>query len=305
MRQRIVALLLLVLGAASCALHPGTMPSKMVERITLDSHTCSVCVDETWPLRVSFAPAGSSSVVTWLSSDDAVATVSSIGTVTGISEGKAMILVVSNLNGEASDVCEVTVLPPREPEPDVDPDDPGDDPPVEPDPVLFDSCDNLDYYTQNATHRLGVSVETTDAPQGSGYIRRISGQDPEIFIFGRGTNVVDARVTDPATAQLAFWFYIDDAALLRRTAGAGGRIEISSSGSPSRQALYWDSKEWIAEKVANGWNRIRLPFAQAKEMTPDQPFNAKAANYFRIYFNGAAASTEMIYGIDAIGFLQY
>ena len=61
----------------------------------------------------------------------------------------------------------------------------------------------------------------------------------------------------------------------------------------------------IAERVANGWNRILLPFAQAKEITPDQPFNSKAANYFRIYFNGAAASTEMVYGIDAIGFLQY
>lgn len=305
MIQRYFALLILALGLVSCAFHPGEMPSKMVERIALDNHTCSVCVDETWPLRVSFAPAGSSSVVIWASSDESVATVSSIGVVTGISEGTARIMVVSTRNADASDVCEVTVLPPREPDPVVDPDDPGEGPPAEPDPVLFDSCDNLDYFTQNSTHRSGVGVETRNAPEGSGYIQRISGNDPEIFIFGRGSQVVNAQVTDPATAQLAFWFYIDDAALLRRTAGAGGRIEVSSSGSPSRQALYWDSKEWIAERVANGWNRILLPFAQAKEITPDQPFNSKAANYFRIYFNGAAASTEMVYGIDAIGFLQY
>ena len=45
-------------------------------------------------------------------------------------------------------------------------------------------------------------------------------------------------------------------------------------------------------------------FADAQEVTPNNPFNPLGTNYFRIYFNGAAASTEMTYGIDAIGFKQ-
>ena len=149
-----------------------------------------------------------------------------------------------------------------------------------------------------------MTVEKLGRQEGSGYIQRVSGNDAEIFIFNRGSNVVDARVTDYSKAQLVFWFYIEDAAKLRTKAGPGGRIEISHSGSPFQQALYWDSKIWIADKVVDGWNYIILPFADAQEMTPANPFNPKGANYFRIYFNGAAASTENTYGIDAIGFKQ-
>ena len=138
--------------------------------------------------------------------------------------------------------------------------------------------------------------------EGKGYVQRISGSDAEIFIFNRGKDVIDAQVTDPDKALLTFWFYIDDAGKLRSKAAKGGRIEISHSGSPSRQCLYWDSKKYIADMVMDGWNYISLPFKEATEMTPDNPFNPKGANYFRIYFDGAAASTEFVYGIDAIGF---
>ena len=79
------------------------MPSPMVTAISLDSHECTVHVDETWPLRVSFAPAGSSSRVEWFSSNEEVATVSSTGKVTGISPGKATIFVHALRNIEADD----------------------------------------------------------------------------------------------------------------------------------------------------------------------------------------------------------
>ena len=391
MKKHILYILIPALVLVSCSRWPEAMPSKLVTAITLDSHSCSVRVDETWPLRVSFAPAGASSIVIWASSDESVATVSSIGTVTGVSEGKVRVWVVAERNGKASDTCEVTVLPPRPPvilvsnikfsessfemqkggnldlKPYVSvlPDNatnpvlvwsssnnavalvsggrvtalsagtatikaaatdgsgvyascavkvidsgsggtpgPDEDPPADPDLVMFDSCDDLEFFTGNATHRTGVTVEKLGRQEGSGYIQRVSGNDAEIFIFNRGSNVVDAQVTDYAKAQLVFWFYIEDAAKFRTKAGPGGRIEISHSGSPSQQALYWDSKTWIAEKVVDGWNYIILPFADAKEMTPANPFNPKGANYFRIYFNGAAASTENTYGIDAIGFKQ-
>ena len=390
MKKYILSFLIPIVAA--CAIRPEPMPSKMVMAVTLDSHACSVRVDETWPLRASFSPAGSSSVIAWSSSDESVATVSTTGTVTGVAEGTVRIIATSVRNGEASDTCEVTVLPPREPDvlvqsirfsqpqfelekgatldlneyvtvlpenatnpvltwsssnltvaivaggkvtartsgsavikasaadgsgvyascsvkvPESGGDDPtpdpGEDPPADPDLVMFDSCDNLDFFTANPRHRTGLTVEKIGRQEGSGFIQRVSGTDAEIFIFGRGANVVDAKVTDPAKAQLVFWFFIDDAAKLRRTAGPGGRIEISHSGAPSLQALYWDSKSCIADKVSDGWNYIVLPFADAKEVTPDNPFNPLGTNYFRIYFNGAAASTEMTYGIDAIGFKQ-
>ena len=391
MKKYILPLLIPILAA--CAPRPEPMPSKMVMSVTLDSHSCSVRVDETWPLRASFAPVGSSSVIIWASSDESVATVSTTGTVKGVAEGTARIIATSVRNDEASDTCEVTVLPPKAPDilvqsikfaqsqfelekgatldlmeyvtvlPDNatnpvltwsssnltvaivaggkvtarasgsavikasaadgsgvyascsvkvkesgggdDPTpEPGEDPPADPDLVMFESCDNLDFYTANPKHRTGLTVEKIGRQEGSGYIQRVSGTDAEIFIFGRGANVVDAKVTDPAKAQLVFWFFIDDAAKLRRTAGPGGRIEISHSGAPSLQALYWDSKARIADKVSDGWNYIVLPFADAQEVTPDNPFNPLGTNYFRIYFNGAAASTEMTYGIDAIGFKQ-
>ena len=392
MKPLSVSLLIPLLVLSACQKAPEPMPSKIVTAITLDPQSCSVRVDETWPLRASFAPAGASSIVKWISTDESVATVSTIGTVTGIAEGTARIIAVSVRNAEASDTCEVTVLPPKAPDilvrsikfsqsqfelekgstldllpyvtvlpenathpelvwtssnlsvalvasgkvtarapgsavikaaaadgsgvyascsvkvPDGGGDgpapDPGEDPPADPDLVMFESCDNLDYFTANPKHRTGLTVEKLGRQEGKGYIQRVSGTDAEIFIFGRGANVVDAKITDPSKAQLVFWFFIDDAAKLRRMAGPGGRIEISHSGAPSLQALYWDSKDRIANKVVDGWNYIVLPFAEAKEVTPDNPFNPEGANYFRIYFNGAAASTEMTYGIDAIGFKQ-
>lgn len=367
------------------------MPSPMVTAISLDSHECTVHVDETWPLRVSFAPAGSSSRVEWFSSNEEVATVSSTGKVTGISPGKATIFVHALRNIEADDECVVTVIPPKEPDilvstirfseskfeiekgatldlrgyvsvlPDnaanrtlvwsssdlavavvsagvvtargsgtavikamatdgsgvfanctvkvkddgnVTPPDPGADPPTEPGLVLFDACDNLDYFTGNEKHRTGVTVEKVGRQQGSGYIQRVSGSDAEIFIFGRGSAGIDAKVTDYSKAQLVFWFYVEDASKLRSKTVSGGRIEISHSGSPSRQALWWDSKAYVSDKVIDGWNYIVLPFSEGKEITPESRFSPKSANYFRIYFDGPIASTEMTYGIDAIGFKQ-
>ena len=381
--------------AAGCQNPWYEMPSKQVTEIILDTPEVSVRVDETWPLKVSFGPAGASSVVEWKSNAENIATVSVVGTVTGIKEGTATITVTSVSNPQASASCTVTVLPPlppvylvesinisetafevergttisiaeyisvlpenatnkqlsfsssntsvaictpqgkvtamgsgsavitiaatdgsgvtarcgitvpeeETPGPGPGPD-PGSDPPADPDLIMFESCDNLDYFTGNPKHRTGVTVETVGRVEGKGYIQRISNSDAEIFIFGRGQDIVDAHADDYSKTCLCFWFFIDDAAKLRSKTGATGRIEISHSGSPNVQALYWSSKKYVADRVINGWNYISLPFSEGTEITPDNPFNPAGANYFRIYFDGAAASTEFTYGIDAIGFKQ-
>lgn len=390
--KRYFSILFLALMAAGCQNPWYEMPSKQVTDIILDTPEITVRVNETWPLKVSFGPAGASSVVEWRSSADNIASVSVVGLVTGVKEGTATITVTSATNPQASAVCAVTVLPPKEPDvlvtainlketayelekgstvdlsknitvlpanatnkqvtysssntavafcnpyglvtamgsgsavitvsaadgsgvtarcgitvpesetpPGPGPD-PGDDPPADPDLIMFESCDNLDYFTGNPRHRTGLSVETVGRVEGKGYIQRISGDDAEIFIFGRGKDIIDAQAYDYSKTCLCFWFFIDDATKLRSKAGATGRIEISHSGSPQLQALYWSSKTYLADRVVNGWNYISLPFSEGTEITPDNPYNPAGSNYFRIYFDGAAASTEFTYGIDAIGF---
>ena len=106
MKKHILHILIPALVLVSCSRWPEAMPSKQVATVTLDSHTCSVRVGETWPLRVSFAPAGSSSIVIWASSDESVATVSSTGTVTGVSAGSTKISV--SAGGKEAE-CIVTV----------------------------------------------------------------------------------------------------------------------------------------------------------------------------------------------------
>ena len=391
--KRTIAILFLALMAAGCQNPWYEMPSKQVTEVIMDTQDVTVRVDETWPLKVSFAPAGSSSVIQWTSNAENIATVSVVGTVLGIKEGKAVITATSATNPEAKASCTVTVLPPKEPDilvssinlsetsfaleqgetldisniitilpanatnkqvsysssntavafcnpsgivtamgsgsavitisatdgsgvtarcgitvpesetPGPGPD-PGEDPPADPDLIMFESCDNLDYFTGNPKHRAGVTVETIGRMEGKGYIQRICNSDAEIFIFGRGSNIVDAHADDYNKTCLCFWFFIDDAAKLRSKAGASGRIEISHSGSPLVQARYWSSKTYIADRVVNGWNYISLPFSEGTEITPGNPYNPAGSNYFRIYFDGAAASTEFTYGIDAIGFKQ-
>ena len=102
--------------ASGCGQKSLSMGSKMVTAITLDSETVEVRVGETWPLSVSFEPAGASSTVDWQTSDPAVATINSVGTVLGVSEGTATVFAYSKSNFDAVASCEITVLPPPEPD---------------------------------------------------------------------------------------------------------------------------------------------------------------------------------------------
>lgn len=390
MKRYLYILSILALGLTGCGQQKFDIPSLMVSELQMDNHTCSVRVDETFPLSVSFSPAGSSSVVTWTSLDESIATISVVGTVTGVSEGEVRVAATSVVNPFATDTCIVTVLPRRiymssinislggayelekgkmldlapftstapgnvtDPEitwsssdnsvavvtgsglvramasgtaiitvtaadgggaaasitivvpggttPDTpdNPDDPGEDPPADPDLVMFHSCDNLTYFT----HTSGASVEVIGRMEGSGYIERTTNSDNQIFVISRVGSSMDTKITDYSKGYLVFWFYINDAASLSRNTVATGRIELSQSGGPSQQCLYWNSKTCLADVVTDGWNYIQLRFSDATEMTPDKPFNPKGANYFRIYFDGPAGSYEYTYGIDAIGFKQ-
>jgi hypothetical protein len=240
------------------------------------------------------------SEITWSSSDNTVAVVTGNGTVRALSPGTAVITVTAADGGGAT--ASIAIVVPGNTTPDTpdNPDDPGTDPPADPDLVMFHSCDDLTWFT----HTQGASVEAIGRMEGSGYVERTTNSDNQIFVISRVGNAMDTQITDYSKGYLVFWFYINDAASLSRNTVATGRIELSQSGGPNQQCLYWSSKTYLADVVTNGWNYIQLRFSDATEMTPDKPFNPKGANYFRIYFDGPAGSYEYTYGIDAIGFKQ-
>lgn len=241
--------------------------------------------------------------VVWSTSNNKVAMVNNSGLVKAAGAGNATIVVKAADESGVFTSCVVKVTDPHQDDPD-GPDDPGKDP--EPDSriqVIFDTCDNLDNFTGNEKHRSGVSVQTIGRQEGTGFIRRVTNTDPEIFVFKRA-EALDTGIKDKSKGHMCFYFYIDDAEKLSGKCAVSGRVEISQSGGPSTQCLYWSSKTFLADRLMDGWNFVDLSFKDAKEINPDNVFNPAGANYFRIYFDGPAASTEFEYGIDCIGFYE-
>lgn len=86
----------------------GTAPLPV---ITFDEHQLEMDIDKTATIGYSIEPAGSYTV-TWLSSDESVATVTQSGKVKALKKGRATI--TATIDGyESSDACEVTVRSPR------------------------------------------------------------------------------------------------------------------------------------------------------------------------------------------------
>ena len=77
-------------------------------KITLKAKTLTLGVEESAVLDVTLAPKGAYDVLSWTSSDEAVAVVDANGNVTGVGEGSATIT-VETVNGKSAS-CKVTVL---------------------------------------------------------------------------------------------------------------------------------------------------------------------------------------------------
>lgn len=87
-----------------------------VTGVTVAPKTASVDVDATTKLNSTVAPStATNKSVSYKSSDEAVATVSSNGTVTGVAEGEATITVTTQ-DGNKSDTATVTVNAVEEPD---------------------------------------------------------------------------------------------------------------------------------------------------------------------------------------------
>ncbi|MBW0761335.1 Ig-like domain-containing protein [Mammaliicoccus lentus] len=91
-----------------------------VTGVAITPKTVSVDVDGTTKLNSTVAPStATNKTVSYNSSDEAVATVSSNGTVTGVAEGEATITVTTQ-DGNKSDNATVTVNAVEEPDPEPD-----------------------------------------------------------------------------------------------------------------------------------------------------------------------------------------
>src|SRR5699024_8855148 len=100
---------------AKCALTVTAKPIA-VTGVTIAPKTASVDVDATTKLNSTVAPStATNKSVSYKSSDDAIATVSSNGTVTGVAKGEATITVTTQ-DGNKSDTATVTVNAVEEPE---------------------------------------------------------------------------------------------------------------------------------------------------------------------------------------------
>src|SRR5699024_7402389 len=111
---------------AKCAL-TVTAKTIAVTGVTVEPKTASVDVDATTKLNSTVAPStATNKSVSYKSSDDAIATVSSNGTVTGVAEGDATITVTTQ-DGNKTDTATVTVNAVEEPEPEV-PEEPEEEP---------------------------------------------------------------------------------------------------------------------------------------------------------------------------------
>lgn len=91
-----------------------------VTGVAITPKTVSVDVDGTTKLNSTVAPStATNKTVSYNSSDEAVATVSSNGTVTGVAEGETTVSVTTQ-DGNKSDIATVTVNAVEEPEPEPD-----------------------------------------------------------------------------------------------------------------------------------------------------------------------------------------
>ncbi|WP_239706204.1 MULTISPECIES: Ig-like domain-containing protein [unclassified Mammaliicoccus] len=95
-----------------------------VTGVTIAPKTANVDVDATTKLNSTVTPStATNKSISYKSSDEAVATVSSNGTVTGVAEGDATITVTTQ-DGNKSDTATITVNAVEEPQPEPEPEEP-------------------------------------------------------------------------------------------------------------------------------------------------------------------------------------
>lgn len=94
----------------SFAVEVNASTSEEISEIILTASPNEIEVGETTTINLEVVPSTASRSVTWSSSDNNIASVSSTGVVTGISEGRAIITATSTQNANVKGTIEITVL---------------------------------------------------------------------------------------------------------------------------------------------------------------------------------------------------
>ncbi len=198
--------------------------------------------------------------VSWTSNNNAVATVSSTGIVSAISDGEATIS-ASILNGTKTSTTSISV--------------------VSYDGNLnLDNCEVTTSWSGSSSNVL--TLNTTDNKEGAGCIQTVgTGTDEYKKVFSTPFNSGSTL----ANGVLKFWYYISDV-----TKTSSIRVELSSGGKADTNEF-----QWTLTGLINGWNQITLKTNTAsKTGTPD----LTGINWFRIYATKTGSITTRIDAIQ-------
>ena len=162
--------------------------------------------------------------------------------------------------------------------------------------VEIDNCDNADGWETVGT----PVIVNSGQKEGSGYLQGTitAGGNFLQFIKTLPANI-DTKVT-LSTGQLQMWFYVPDVSLLK----LDGQIQFSSSKDPDKNRIGWSLAPMIPT-LRNGWNQLKLNFADADGITGDGGPDLTAMNYFKIFFWTADNVTaNQNFGLDDIKVVQ-
>jgi len=243
--------------------HPTSHTVQSVPGVLLSPAAVSIFVGSTQQLTATEYPFDANNKpVSYTTSNNAVATVSSTGLVTAVSEGTATITATTQ-DGEKTATSAITVLP-----------------------VItgsvsdyLDDCDAITGWIST------VTLNTTVQKQGTGCLENISFNSTEfskVFTtpFNTGATVENG--------QVKLWYWVSLAELGTRSV----RVEIASSGKADV-----DEYQWTMTGLTDGWNQITLDISKASKIgTPD----LTAINWFRIYSSGKTAGVNVTTRVDAI-----
>lgn len=194
--------------------------------------------------------------ISWSSGNNAVATISSNGLLTGVTDGSATIT-ASILGGTKTATITVSVV-------------------AYTGELSWDNCDATTGWTGSSTNSM--TANTSDSKEGTACLQ----------IVGSGTDEYKKVFTTPfnsgstaANGILKFWYYISD---VIKTGTV--RVEIGSGGKADTNEF-----QWGLTGLVNGWNLITLKTSAAtKTGEPD----LTAINWFRIYATKSGSITTRI-----------
>ncbi len=115
------------------------------------------------------------------------------------------------------------------------------------------------------------------------------GSGIDVILWTKLSPIDVSDFVDGGYLHLSVW--ITDASLLTW----GGQIELTSSGTCDQQELAWSPAVFITH---DGWNDIYLPFETALENGGS--FDPTRANFFRLFLNFGAASSECDVVVDNV-----